>query len=96
MKGLKVLALIAITLFSAESYSRVSAGDEISGFLGKTLKGKKISAEQFRGKVLIVSFWATWCPPCLKELPVLDGIQSKVGKDKLQVVSVNLNKIKRQ
>lgn len=41
------------------------------------------------GKVRIVTFWASWCPPCRKELPVLAQIQAQVGTDHLQVFAVN-------
>lgn len=48
----------------------------------KTLK-------DFGGKVLIVNFWATWCAPCVKEMPALDRLQAKLGGDKFQVVAIN-------
>jgi thiol-disulfide isomerase/thioredoxin len=37
----------------------------------------------------VVSFWATWCPYCLKELPILEGIQKTAGKERTQVIMVN-------
>ena len=40
------------------------------------------------GKVVVLTFWATWCAPCRKELPILDNLQAKVGKDKLIVFAV--------
>lgn len=41
------------------------------------------------GKVVIVTFWASWCPPCRRELPILSRAQEIVGKDKLTVLAVN-------
>lgn len=39
--------------------------------------------------MVIVTFWATWCPYCLKELPVLENIQNLAGKDRIEVIAVN-------
>ncbi len=48
----------------------------------KTLK-------DFAGKVLIVNFWATWCAPCVKEMPALDRLNAKLGGKDFQVVAIN-------
>ncbi len=42
----------------------------------------------FRGKTILVNFWATWCAPCLKELPSLNALQGELGSDKFEVVAV--------
>ena len=47
-----------------------------------------MSLADFRGKTVLVNFWATWCPPCLKELPSLDTLQGELGSDKFEVVAV--------
>lgn len=57
--------------------------------LGKDLKGNKVRISDYHGKVVIVSFWASWCGPCKKELPVLAGVVKQVGPDHLQVIAIN-------
>jgi thiol-disulfide isomerase/thioredoxin len=51
--------------------------------------GEKIPLSGQRGKVVIVTFWATWCASCRRELPYLETAQKVVGKDKLSVFAVN-------
>jgi thiol-disulfide isomerase/thioredoxin len=51
--------------------------------------GDRTSLSAQQGKVVILTFWATWCAPCRQELPNLEGIQEKVGRDRLVVLAVN-------
>ena len=43
----------------------------------------------FHGRVLVVNFWATWCAPCVREMPTLDALQSRLGGARFQVVAIN-------
>jgi thiol-disulfide isomerase/thioredoxin len=52
------------------------------------LTGDKIALDEQRGKLVILTFWATWCPPCRRELPILEKAQRLVGKDRLVVLAV--------
>ena len=69
----------------------VEIGDTPPDYLGKTSQGTEIRLSESAGKIRIVTFWATWCAPCLKELPVLNAVQMKGGADRIQVVAVNIN-----
>ncbi len=51
--------------------------------------GEKVTLADFQGRVLLVNFWATWCAPCVKEMPSLDRLQAKFGSADFQVVAVN-------
>src|ERR1700753_2174136 len=57
--------------------------------VGRTLSGEEILLPSYAGKAVIVTFWATWCPYCLKELPILQNVQDKVGKEQMAVIAVN-------
>lgn len=53
--------------------------------------GKAKTLADFKGKVLLVNLWATWCVPCRKEMPALDTLERTLGSDKFQVVAINLD-----
>ncbi len=57
---------------------------------GKTMKGKSIQLQDYSGKLLVLSFWASWCTPCEDELPILDKIQ-KENSDSLKILTVSLD-----
>ncbi len=64
--------------------------------LGKSHEsGLPIDLAQYRGKVVIVTFWASWCGPCRKELPVLGHFQKVIGHDALEVIAINLKEPRR-
>jgi thiol-disulfide isomerase/thioredoxin len=88
------LALIAISIggvhAAEETPLKVKKGDVPPAALGLTRDGKLVETTEFSGKVLVVTFWATWCAPCRAELGYLESLQRKVSKDILQVVAVNI------
>ena len=57
-------------------------------FTARDLDGRSISTSSFRGKVVLINFWATWCPPCRAEIPDLVALQEKY-RDQLQVIGVS-------
>jgi len=55
-------------------------------------EGRALTLQQFAGKVVLLNLWATWCAPCLKELPSLDRLQAQLGGDRFAVVAVSLDR----
>ncbi len=65
-------------------------GSEPPALLGKDASGADIDLAAMRGKVVIVTFWASWCGFCLKELPMLNALQEYAGDQWLRVIAVNV------
>ncbi|MBI2926306.1 MAG: TlpA family protein disulfide reductase [Verrucomicrobia bacterium] len=57
----------------------------------KDVEGKLVKSADFKGKVVILDFWATWCGPCRMEIPGFVSLQKKYGKDGLVIVGVSLD-----
>ena len=64
-------------------------GTDGTNITGVDLKGKKISLSKFKGKTVVIDFWATWCGPCKAEMPTFKVLEEKYGKD-INFVSVGL------
>lgn len=57
------------------------------------LRGKTVNLSDFRGKVVVLDFWATWCPPCREEIPHFVDLQKQYGGQGLAVVGVSLDDV---
>lgn len=55
------------------------------------LDGQEFKLSDYSGKVVMLNFWGTWCPPCRKEIPDLVNLQEKYQKDGLEIVGITLN-----
>ncbi|MAP80785.1 MAG: thioredoxin [Aequorivita sp.] len=54
-------------------------------------KGERVAMEQFRGKVIFINFWATWCPPCVAEMPSINKMYNSIDTDKIEVLMVSVD-----
>jgi thiol-disulfide isomerase/thioredoxin len=85
-----LLALACLgVLWALASWPGTSVGQAADNFkLTPAEGGKPISLSQFKGKPTVVVFWATWCPPCRREIPTLKNIHKDYTPKGLQMVSV--------
>lgn len=62
-------------------------------FTLRDLNGKEHSLSQYKGKVVLLNVWATWCYPCIAELPSLESLSKKLNGDKFSVLAVSIDQI---
>lgn len=70
----------------------VQEGDNAPEFSIRTDQGQPITPASFGGKVLVLNFWATWCPPCVQEIPSLSQFQQQFQASGVVVVAVSVDK----
>ena len=89
MRYLTAVLLVLTVTFTSYAKDKVKIGDVPPSYVGRTMGGDKIELSEMKGKVVVMTFWATWCPPCMAELPILYSLQNLVSADRMQVVAVN-------
>ena len=78
---------------TVENESGLKVGQTAPDFTLKTLDGKEAKLSDYRGKKVILNFWATWCPPCKAEIPHMEKYYKKSAKDdNVEILAVNLKK----
>jgi peroxiredoxin len=92
--GLMVLALAGLLFVVKDLFEQriVEAGDSAPAFKVTTDQGRTIAKSDFGGKVLVLNFWATWCPPCVQEMPSLNQFAREMKDQGVVVLGVSVDK----
>lgn len=92
---ISLLALVSGVLTSQWIYKSGLASDPtVKAFLEnpwQTPDGKAANTQEWQGKVLVVNFWASWCPPCVEEMPTLDKLQQEFLKQNVLFVGIGID-----
>jgi peroxiredoxin len=82
-RSLRVLAVVGLAFVALWLSLRAPARSrEAPGFVLPDLSGKVVRMDDLRGKVVLLNLWATWCPPCVEEMPTLEALSKKMtGRD---------------
>jgi len=87
MKSLIVILFIAAILVPLTAFA-VNAGDVSPVFSLHDVNGSVVTLNNFKGMVVFLTFWATWCPSCKEELPDLNNLQRKYADKGFTVLSI--------
>lgn len=92
---LRVLAMLTVVVVTgadvrAQHADRKTLQSVVDTFEARDLNGNRISLADLRGRVVLIDFWATWCSPCLAEIPNLREAQRRFG-DRVAIVGVSLD-----
>ena len=105
MKNLKTVGIVVFAVAAASAaallFGQSKSSGAATGLSGTMMpapswalqdaNGKTIHSSDFKGKVVILDFWATWCPPCKAEIPGFIALQKKYGKNGLAVIGVSVD-----
>ena len=97
MKRMKVVLLGALLVampgfFAGSSFASSGlTGQEAPDFVLKSASGTNMRLSEYRGNVVMINFWATWCGPCRQEMPLLDDLYSRYERVGFSLLGVNID-----
>ena len=83
--------LIAGALMLALSSLALGQEKPAPSLVMKDLEGRTLRLSGYKGRVVLLNFWATWCAPCRAEMPALDALEGKSGGGDFEVVAINVD-----
>ena len=83
------MLMAALAAFGAGAWLWSEGNESAPSLVLADIRGVEHSLEQYRGKVVVVNFWATWCPPCVEELPSLESAWQRYRQQGLVVLAVS-------
>lgn len=91
---IRVVVITALAIISCTSSSTTeTASTEATGVIDKmklkTLDGAELKLDQYKGKTLFINFWATWCRPCIKEMPSIEKVKETLKDENIQFLLVS-------
>ena len=88
-----IYRVMCVTLFfilAAANAGAVGVQDQAPDFTLKSLEGSNLRLDEFRGQVVLINFWASWCGPCRQEMPLLDRLHHRYEDTGFAVLGVNV------
>lgn len=94
LSGLALAAVAALVLLVASPYSRQGEPSRIGSMAENfsfELNGRAAQLSDLRGKVVVLNFWATWCPPCVEEMPALNRLHNQITASGGMVLGISVD-----
>ncbi|HUW28044.1 MAG TPA: TlpA disulfide reductase family protein [Sulfuriferula sp.] len=85
-----ILSLFLVTAHAADTDLRAVAPSSAKSLVLTDMGGKKFDLASYRGRVVLVNFWATYCPPCLKEMPSMERLQQRMKGKPFAILAVDV------
>lgn len=98
MKRLSLMLLLSISLSTNADWQQPELSHNLtevkkvipaSDFELRDMDEESIKLSDYRGKVVLLNFWATWCPPCIREMPSMERLHQQVDADDFKVIAIN-------
>lgn len=89
--ALVVGGLIGAGWVARDRFAPVEVGSRAPNFVAKDLEGNPVSLEDLRGQVVFLNIWATWCPPCVEEMPSMQRLYEQLAPEGLRIVGVSID-----
>ncbi|MBX3512657.1 MAG: TlpA family protein disulfide reductase [Xanthobacteraceae bacterium] len=89
--GLTAKRLMPLAKGEVAAFSPNASPRRATPITFKDGSGRTVSLEDFKGRIVLINLWATWCVPCRKEMPALDELESKLGGQDFAVLAINLD-----
>ena len=86
-----LLSVFVYVIFDSFHEKLVVVGDSTPDFCITTDSGRTVTPASFGGKLLVLNFWATWCPPCIEELPSLNEFQQRYATAGVVVLGISVD-----
>lgn len=92
-----VVVCIGFLAYGCQGKQSAGVSGKAPSFDLKDFSGTEYSSEQFKGKVVFIDFWASWCPPCRTSIPRVEALYEEYkDKDDLVIIGINLDQNRRQ
>jgi thiol-disulfide isomerase/thioredoxin len=88
---IKYLFIVVFSVLIGNSFCQDSNDQQAPDFEAKTSDGKDIKLSDYAGKVVLIDFWASWCPPCREEMPELIKFYKKHNDPQFQLIAINID-----
>ncbi len=90
-RAILILVLAAGALAAGACSGRATPGRPVPDFHARLLNGREVSLASFRGRVLVLNFWASWCPPCVEETPALNALAKVLPPARVAILGISID-----